>query len=852
MALQLVYTSAPRGLRPGSQGFATVASTPGIKPPLQQRLEALSAYERIYEMTDPKADQNPVCYAHLRVAAGGERWSVLSRIAPAGADYTGRSNSLAHHLLLEDGETSPGGPAHVLNQRELWFEQWDDEPRQLSRQIDLPGDDPPTKPCHAWERLTGDAGWGGVLPARALEQSKQPLYIIYPAGADALALAAEALALLPQSYRWRITFSTYFFHDEANLRCDWRFLPAANPQAKQLHGRSTENVIDLTADLGTPPAGPVVDAARAGVIYEPPRAQPAQPRKSPAPPSGAGDNGGEYALAADVDPPSTATEPPLPGAPPPPPPGRARARKRTGRNVLIAASVATLLALAGAAALLAFTDTGRTLVAQLTRQTKSNDRSDSPTADGKDNGGETEDGEKDDERAKAGNSDTTSGEPSNDQPPSTQDDPKEEDRGGRPDKKKAGEDKTEPTDAPGGDAPSLVEAKADNNREAASDILKETENEPHSTGRSDKATDDSSEGKPPADQKTNNGGSQEDEAASQKPKDKPDNDDDAPEPDDNNEPSKPTWEPARVTTRDAPGDIAERDTSWLPRYLPADETTKIKGLPGELRLALHTQDLWGIDSQSEVVTIEATIDAGAPKKLGKITITQKVEAPEIKRFTWRPSSQENQSLHSELRVFVVSDRHDTRYVLHVTKPRESIKKISTTNPIPIPGTKSAVDVRNPPENTKQNQDVNSFQITVKDDVTYTFSEKGKDENWTVGSRGLKEAIGNIFKDYKSKVKPLNTKIKSLTDEIERINGLKEKSDDEKEGLKKARRTRNEKRKDIKKTGEKYRSQVASLIDLTDSGKPLVFVDQYGVPVARLTLKLKDGMMPEQLKAKGAK
>ena len=44
MALELVYTSAERGLRPGTSGFCTVAMTRGLPPALVPRLEALGGY----------------------------------------------------------------------------------------------------------------------------------------------------------------------------------------------------------------------------------------------------------------------------------------------------------------------------------------------------------------------------------------------------------------------------------------------------------------------------------------------------------------------------------------------------------------------------------------------------------------------------------------------------------------------------------------------------------------------------------------------------------------------------------------------------------------------------------------
>ena len=45
MSIELVYTSAPRGLNPDSTGFCTVATTPGMNPQVMAKLEGLSGYE---------------------------------------------------------------------------------------------------------------------------------------------------------------------------------------------------------------------------------------------------------------------------------------------------------------------------------------------------------------------------------------------------------------------------------------------------------------------------------------------------------------------------------------------------------------------------------------------------------------------------------------------------------------------------------------------------------------------------------------------------------------------------------------------------------------------------------------
>jgi hypothetical protein len=69
MAHELIYTSAPRGLRNGSQGFCTVAMTAQMPQALASQLEALSGYKPIYSPGQANAALNPPAYAHWRLEA---------------------------------------------------------------------------------------------------------------------------------------------------------------------------------------------------------------------------------------------------------------------------------------------------------------------------------------------------------------------------------------------------------------------------------------------------------------------------------------------------------------------------------------------------------------------------------------------------------------------------------------------------------------------------------------------------------------------------------------------------------------------------------------------------------------
>ena len=66
MNAELLYTSAPQGLKQGSRGFCTVLSTVGMPLNLATKLESLSGYRHLYPSGTPDASKNPVGFSHLR------------------------------------------------------------------------------------------------------------------------------------------------------------------------------------------------------------------------------------------------------------------------------------------------------------------------------------------------------------------------------------------------------------------------------------------------------------------------------------------------------------------------------------------------------------------------------------------------------------------------------------------------------------------------------------------------------------------------------------------------------------------------------------------------------------------
>lgn len=267
MPLELFYTSVPEGLKRGSSGFCTVACTGDMPAPMIQRLEALSAYRPIYRIGSGRENINPTEYAHWRVNVGGRYYSVLSRVCFADADYSGRSNKFAHHVALDSTELPSAGPAWVMMQPAVLQEQWTGQPRYLPAGKTIPSGTNALRVCEAWARMTGDAGWAGVLADAFLLDASKPAYILFEPGMDLLPLINEAIALVPERARWRVTFSTFFNQLPAGLYCTWRCCAVGTPAADAARANATSGVlIDLTSPTQRAPDNRYVLMARTGKL----------------------------------------------------------------------------------------------------------------------------------------------------------------------------------------------------------------------------------------------------------------------------------------------------------------------------------------------------------------------------------------------------------------------------------------------------------------------------------------------------------------------------------------------------------------------------------------------------------
>jgi hypothetical protein len=276
MAQELVNTSVPRGLRSGDQGYCTVAYTAGMPPNYVTLAEALSTYSPVFGASDPRyLSANPTAFSHYRVTVGGQALSVLSRVACHALDFTGRSNYLAHHLLLdrESEVLSPTGPAAVMRCPATFRRGWDEPPRLIADSRCLPAVAAAASArAQSWVDLGIDPGWAGQLAARFMDDPASVTWILYDpektlAGSpdEVLRLAADAGNLLPPESRWRVTFTTYYQRPFLQSPCNWCFCAHGSRGLKEARFRPADLRIDLAGPLPELESGnELVECARSG------------------------------------------------------------------------------------------------------------------------------------------------------------------------------------------------------------------------------------------------------------------------------------------------------------------------------------------------------------------------------------------------------------------------------------------------------------------------------------------------------------------------------------------------------------------------------------------------------------
>ncbi len=258
MPQELIYTSAQRGLKSGSSGFCTVAATEGIRDALLTRLEQLSYYKHLG--VSGGIDRTISC--HRLIEIRGERYRILSKLANTGADFSGRTNFIAHHLVFrveEIGELaklarrsgiSIPSPSEVFLFWPGWKSRWADAPESLP-QLDLESFlncSRPLLPAKTWAEIGGDPATGWSLHDRI--QKKTPINARDLNEESLLLLIAEGLQLLEErepakwwnASSWNHTFTTHAQGEDNLSDFDWQFVFPGTPAFAALTGRTLQEL----------------------------------------------------------------------------------------------------------------------------------------------------------------------------------------------------------------------------------------------------------------------------------------------------------------------------------------------------------------------------------------------------------------------------------------------------------------------------------------------------------------------------------------------------------------------------------------------------------------------------------
>lgn len=277
--LELVFTSAKAGLIPGRSGFCSVAWTEGMPQNLVSLLENMSGYNALYMPNDPKAELNPVCCSYQKVRYGQNELRILSRIAFAGLDYTGRTNKIAHHIIIEDDSELASlqhGPVSAFLCEENFITEWNEPPRLLPRRTRLKSATTAGLRAEQWHTLTGNPQWAGIVAERFLAgDEKSCLYLEYDNEihrGNVLPLIDEIVRVLPPGAVADFTFNTYFTNAQNGIDCFFRAALPNSPALPAIKRFKAKDLISLVS-LSEPPQdwndSPMVGMAVDGVAPVP-------------------------------------------------------------------------------------------------------------------------------------------------------------------------------------------------------------------------------------------------------------------------------------------------------------------------------------------------------------------------------------------------------------------------------------------------------------------------------------------------------------------------------------------------------------------------------------------------------
>lgn len=244
---QLIYTSAPKLLDAGKTGFGTLARSKALSELLVSYLERISSFDRQAGVA--------AVYYYTTYRTGSASYHIFSRVGECGTDYTGRTNHLAHHFVIEQDSAeaaalqqkfSPAGLMLALLPK--WRTTYTHDAGYVA------DEDAPLTPqmkSRVWQQLTNrpdTARWlacapyneGCCLSLDVTAQEKQLLQLF-----------DEALGALPHR-GWGVAFSTARVSNLSLSNAPFMCIDARQKAAGITPPRGYP-VLELNATLSQPP-----------------------------------------------------------------------------------------------------------------------------------------------------------------------------------------------------------------------------------------------------------------------------------------------------------------------------------------------------------------------------------------------------------------------------------------------------------------------------------------------------------------------------------------------------------------------------------------------------------------------
>lgn len=276
MAYRIIYTSAPRLLQAGRSGFGVVARHKEVPQDVVEFSERISLFSRAAGFPVDR-----VVYAYRVFRAPSGSWHIMSRISDAGASFTGRTNHLAEHLVIDEVEvqklvTACGTPAGVMLAC-AWPGFFGDS-RWLS-------------PLEAWQATAlranpyGDK-WAELCPDGNPKRRRllscgsgvaTPIFFEYPDRLRSPVGAKEVLRLFGESESdcakrgWGCAFTTDLQPSDNQADFQWIGLPSSSPLAASLKA-SGRKLVDFRSPV--PESSVTKRSAAPGKIVPAPSAGP--------------------------------------------------------------------------------------------------------------------------------------------------------------------------------------------------------------------------------------------------------------------------------------------------------------------------------------------------------------------------------------------------------------------------------------------------------------------------------------------------------------------------------------------------------------------------------------------------